>query len=331
MNKNGNQEVPDEYAEDATELRSIEVTAERRTIERQVPIITVLAGEDAGLTLRLPKETFTIGRGRDCDLCLSDEGLSRQHVSLEPKRTGSYLLHDLFSTNGTFVNGQKVSEIELRDDDTIHIGPVVVINFSYVTEAELNLRIKQHDQAVRDQLTKLYNRRYLLKALNREITYARRYREEMSFVIFDIDHFKVINDSHGHPAGDAVLQQLAASITEQLRMEDIFARYGGEEFALILHGLDAEQAFQYCERIRLLIEELRIPFGDIEIDVTISLGLTTYEPTEDVENDDQAESAGTGIVRNKSGEGPGPDELIALADANLYKAKQGGRNRTVGP
>ena len=331
MSKNGNQEEPDDYPEDATEIRPIEVTSAHRTVERQVPILTVLAGEDAGLTVRLSKKRFTIGRGRDCDLALSDTGLSRQHVSLEPKPTGGYLLNDLFSTNGTFVNGQKVSDIELRDEDTINIGPVVVINFSYVTETELNLRIKQHDQAVRDQLTKLYNRRYLQKALIRGMDCAKRYHEAMSFVMFDIDHFKAINDTHGHPAGDAVLQQLAAAISEQLREEDIFARYGGEEFALVLGGLDTEQAFDYCERIRQLIENLRISFEDLEINITISLGLATYEPTGDMEDDDQTESPDTGILHNRAGEVPDPDELIALADANLYKAKQGGRNRTVSP
>jgi len=336
MNKNENKEKAepvskDEHPEDATEIHAIEITSDHKIIEQRVPILTVLAGGDAGMALRLPDKRFTMGRDRDCDLFLSDPGLSRQHVSLEPISSGSYVLHDLFSTNGTFVNGQKVSEITLRDDDTIHIGPVVIINFSYVTEAELNLRIQQHDQAVRDQLTSLYNRRYLQMALHREIAYAVRYQEKLSFVIFDIDHFKVINDTHGHPAGDAVLHQLATSVTGQLRKDDIFARYGGEEFAIILRGLDADLAFQLCERIRLFIEKLRIPFQEKELDVTISLGLASYELKEDLDADEQAEPSDTDIILNKTGESLDPDELIALADANLYKAKQGGRNRTVGP
>jgi diguanylate cyclase (GGDEF)-like protein len=128
-----------------------------------------------------------------------------------------------------------------------------------------------------------------------------------------------------------VLQQLAASITEQLRKEDILARYGGEEFAIILRGLDADLAFQFCERIRLIIEKLRIFFQETELNVTISLGLTSYEPKEDLDTDEQLEPSGTGQIQNKAGEGPDPDELITLADVNLYKAKQGGRNRTVGP
>src|SRR5262249_17868378 len=142
--------------------------------------------------------------------------------------------------------------------------------------------------------------------LERELNRALRYGRAMSLVMFDIDHFKQINDTHGHLAGDYVLRELANVVSQNIRREDIFARYGGEEFSLVLPEIEAEGAQQVCEKLRSKIEEKHFVFAQKRIKVTVSLGIRTTRRNE-------TDITGT--------------EFIAQADAKLYQAKQSGRNR----
>jgi diguanylate cyclase (GGDEF)-like protein len=161
-------------------------------------------------------------------------------------------------------------------------------------------------QAVTDELTGLANHRRFQELLSAEIDQVRRYRHPVGLIMLDLDNFKSVNDSYGHPQGDVVLQQVARVLRESSRDADAPARYGGEEMALILPHTDLEGAFAIAERVRVAIEELRIPRLDHQGDlhVTASLGVT-------------ASADG-----NK-------DALIAAADDALYAAKRQGKNRTV--
>src|SRR5690606_27641477 len=126
-----------------------------------------------------------------------------------------------------------------------------------------------------DGLTQVFNKRYFVETLEREIGRAQRYRRDLSLMMFDIDHFKNINDTYGHLAGDNILKQLAAIIKARIRREDILSRYGGEEFAIILPEIDSHNSLQFAEKIRRLVEDAAFKFETTEIPITISIGVAS--------------------------------------------------------
>lgn len=151
-----------------------------------------------------------------------------------------------------------------------------------------------------DTLTRLPNRRKFDAALSAEVGHAQRHATPLTLIMLDIDHFKAVNDAHGHPAGDAVLVELSRLISTHIRTHDIFARWGGEEFAILASHSDCESTKLFAEKLRALIAEYEFPVAG---HVTISLGLGVYQQDEPV------------------------DALVARADKALYLAKAGGRNR----
>jgi diguanylate cyclase (GGDEF)-like protein len=173
--------------------------------------------------------------------------------------------------------------------------------------AELLLaNAKLRDLAFRDGLTGLYNYRYFQELMDRELDRAKRYHLALSLIVFDIDLFKNINDTYGHPAGDEVLRNLATLVITTMRTSDLIIRYGGEEFAVILPMTDLAGCKVFAERLRRRVEEMETVIAGFAIRITISLGLTSFETAM--------------MAVNKS-------QLINAADAALYQAKQSGRNR----
>jgi len=168
------------------------------------------------------------------------------------------------------------------------------------------LQIALQELAVRDGLTSLYNRRYLDETLEREVSRARREGNPLSLVMLDIDHFKRVNDTYGHQAGDEVLRVLAGTLMADIRTEDIACRYGGEEFLILLPGMPLASAMERAERWRQSVEALSIAHGHLAIRFTISLGVAAYPE-----------------------HGKTPDDLTRCADQALYRAKHEGRNRVV--
>lgn len=159
--------------------------------------------------------------------------------------------------------------------------------------------------ATRDELTGLPNRRSLMEKLESELERLRRYGHAPSVLLMDLDHFKSVNDRHGHAAGDTVLQFAAKVMDGVLREIDTVGRFGGEEFAVVLPATDGARAVQAADRIRVALSALEIDVGDATVSITISIGVATAMADE------------------------GSKELLARADAALYKAKQDGRNRVV--
>jgi diguanylate cyclase (GGDEF)-like protein len=216
------------------------------------------------------------------------------------------MLRDLGSTNGTYVNDELVDEYVLRDGDLIKIGRCI---FKFLSGN--NIENAYHEEIYRlttiDGLTQVYNKRYFIETLEREIGRAHRYRRELSLIMFDIDHFKKINDTYGHLAGDHVLKQLASVIKARIRREDIMSRYGGEEFAIILPEIDNYNAVQFAEKIRGIVEKAVFRFEDTDIPVTISIGCASM--TTELQE---------------------PHEFVRVADGHLYTAKSQGRNRVCG-
>ncbi|MFH1541951.1 MAG: GGDEF domain-containing protein [bacterium] len=160
--------------------------------------------------------------------------------------------------------------------------------------------------AERDGLTGLYSRKIFSDRLNEELRRARRYGGDCGLIMFDLDHFKNINDSYGHPAGDKILRAVADILAQQIRSSDIAARIGGEEFAVILPQTDKAGSLAEAERLRGLIAGIAREYGNVTLRVTASFGVAAF-----------AENAKT------------IEELMSCADQALYDAKNSGRNRVV--
>jgi diguanylate cyclase (GGDEF)-like protein len=164
-----------------------------------------------------------------------------------------------------------------------------------------------YDAALRDALTKAYNRKYFLDRLETELAFARRHTSPLSLLMIDLDHFKRVNDTYGHLAGDFVLANFAKVALSALRAEDVFARYGGEEFGLLCRGVQLGNGGLLGERVRAIVEQSPFDYEGRRIPVTISVGVAAYPEI----------NAETGL------------QLIAAADEALYQAKRTGRNRVL--
>ena len=166
---------------------------------------------------------------------------------------------------------------------------------------------KLAEMSTRDELTGLYNRRYFMEALEREVARAKRYETALVLCMLDLDYFKHINDTYGHPAGDMVLSEIGKMLKKRVRESDLTCRYGGEEFTIILPNTEPGNAFQVCDEFRGMVAGYTFKYVGSQFQMTLSIGIAGLSSSE-------AESA---------------DELIALADRALYQAKERGRNRVV--
>lgn len=167
-------------------------------------------------------------------------------------------------------------------------------------------REKLKELVIKDGLTNLYNHRFFQDFLDKELLRVERYKRILSLIFIDIDHFKNVNDTYGHPQGDVVLRTIAEIFETTVRKPDIAARYGGEEFAVVLPETDINGAVVLAERLRKLVEEREIEVENGSIKVTISLGVTTY---------------------NSMNGKKTKEELVQSADKALYSSKQTGRNK----
>jgi diguanylate cyclase (GGDEF)-like protein len=272
---------------------------------RDRPFLIVMGGGSAGEMYALRESEIIIGRARTSTIRLDDDGVSRSHAKVICAGD-EVLIEDLASANGTFVNEEPVvTRRHLADGDKITLGSITILKFTYSDDLDETFQRRMYEAALRDGMTAAYNKRYFLERLAKELAYARRHATPLSLLMMDIDHFKTVNDTFGHPAGDAVLMKLAKVALDTLRTEDVFARFGGEEFAVICRGVDVANATIVAERLRVLVAAMRTTENGQEIAVTLSLGVAGY-PELDIEK---------------------PDQLIAAADAALYEAKRAGRNR----
>jgi two-component system cell cycle response regulator len=263
-------------------------------------------GAQLGHVTRLGDTPQRLGRSNDCEIWLNDDGVSRRHATIT-EEGGTYVLEDTGSANGTFVAGQKVTRAVLRDGDLIQFGPQAMFRYSIADEAQEQLLRQLYEASVTDALTGASNREAFDTQLRMELSYARRHSTDCSLVLFDVDHFKKVNDTYGHPVGDEVLVELSKATRRLVRNEDLFARYGGEEFALILRGIPLDGARVVGERLRERIAEVSIATDKGPLRVTVSVGCASAGTTED----------------------PTAEALLQAADRRLYAAKRGGRNRVV--
>jgi two-component system cell cycle response regulator len=274
-------------------------------VKRDRAYLVVLAGASVGEMYKIEcGHTTIIGRGGKAQVRLLDDGISREHAQVVVEGD-KIVLQDLGSTNGTFCNGLKVDRRELVDGDKILVGSTTILKFTYHDNLDEIFQKQMYESALRDGLTKAFNKKYFTDRLESELTFAIRHDSALTLVMFDIDHFKKVNDSYGHQAGDHVLSGISTLLGGALRAEDVFARYGGEEFAIICRGTDVAQAQVVGERIRRAVEKHSFVFEGTTIPVTISVGIAGLPDP---------------AVKDTA-------DLISRADKALYQSKHGGRNR----
>ncbi|HEY5451715.1 MAG TPA: GGDEF domain-containing protein [Polyangia bacterium] len=272
--------------------------------KRDRAYLVVLAGASVGEMYKVEGDKVIIGRGQKAHIRLFDDGISREHAQIVIEGN-QIILQDLGSTNGTFCNGLKVDRRELVDGDKILVGSTTILKFTYHDNLDEMFQRQMYESALRDGLTKAFNKKYFTDRLESEFTFSTRHSSPLALVLFDIDHFKRVNDTHGHQAGDHVLFEISALLSSALRAEDVFARYGGEEFAVICRGSDESQAQVVGERLRKAVENNRFVYDGAVIPVTISVGIAVLPNP---------------AVKDAS-------DIVAFADQALYKSKNAGRNR----
>ena len=296
-------------SEEKTSVHSIQdLLQHSRKQSAYLIVISAKAAAGVGRMFKLDKPEVVMGRSSEAAFQVDDDGISRKHAKVVMGATGHFQLVDLGSTNGTYLNGNRVSVAELTDGDKIQIGSNTVIKFSIQDQLEEQYQRSIYESATRDGLTRIFNKKYFLDTLRKEFAYCLRHRVPLSMLMFDVDHFKKINDTYGHQAGDYVLARIAQRVADTVRVEDLFARYGGEEFALMLRESSDDQAVICAERCRKAVDGSDFNFGGTPIKVTISVGIATLLDSDFSQ----------------------PEDLIAAADKYLYRAKRAGRNRVDG-
>jgi len=299
---------PDLVEPEATIVTSLEsVYAKPREETQKKPYLIVIAGNAVGEVYQIRKDTVILGREPDCDISIRDIGVSRKHAKISKAPSGEIIIEDLGSRNGTFINGEQIARKLLQDGDRIQLGMTTILKFSLSDTLEESFQRRMYESAVRDGLTKVYNRQYFDERLDSEFSYAYRHGIPLSLIMTDLDHFKKINDTYGHPVGDVVLRVVAQTMTRTIRNEDMLSRYGGEEFVILARNTDSNAIIILAERIRASIQMQSIPVSTGTIRITVSAGCSTLEN------------------RNYGN----PRQLVQAADEALYIAKKTGRNRVV--
>jgi two-component system cell cycle response regulator len=294
--------VPDDFDMDDTTIGALPTP---RVTNPRHPVLAVLEGDDARRFHELQTGTTVIGRDPNCELPLADATASRRHACVKLERTPlghTVTVEDMGSTNGTYVNGERVvGRLRLAEHDKLRVGGTL---FAYLQRDDLELEADRRllRLATYDSLTGLLNRNAFLRELAREVERARRYGRDVSLLMLDLDNFKRVNDTWGHPTGDRVLAQLGRILRATTRNCDHAGRYGGEECAVILTETASDGARFAAERIRTAVESA--DFGLAGTPITVSLG-------------------GAALVEGIAT----PEQLVARADAALYVAKRAGRNR----
>jgi diguanylate cyclase (GGDEF)-like protein len=260
--------------------------------------------EVSGNLVELSEAQTAVGRDPNCGLSIPDGSVSRRHALVE--RIGdTYQVTDLGSTNGTCVNEKRVTSAELSPGDRVQFGSFI-FKFLSTNHIEMQYHEAVYSMMTRDGLTGTLNKRSFLDIIGREFRRSASRNTPLSLILFDIDHFKLVNDTHGHMAGDEVLQEMGRRISEVIAEHDVFARYGGEEFAILLSGVPAEEAAELAERCRVAVEATPFKTSVQPLDITISAGVADM----------------TRVPKKES-----ESELVQVADEKLYEGKRGGRNR----
>jgi two-component system cell cycle response regulator len=277
------------------------------------PALVFLSGELIAVPIPLDREEVILGRALEADVRINDTQVSRQHARITAMPTESrvsmeYVLNDLDSRNGTFVNGRRIRREKLENGDKITVGETI-LRFDLLDEIDREYQRQIHRLISHDDLTGLLSSRSFFSELRREASRAKAEDRPFCVLMMDGDNFKSVNDNFGHLTGSKTLEEIGFSITTDLRSGDAAARFGGDEFAAFLLDADLAQGLIAAERIRESIESYHfsvVKQGTARQThhITVSIGVASF-PTDSSD----------------------PIELVEMADSALYRAKRSGRNR----
>jgi diguanylate cyclase (GGDEF)-like protein len=286
-----------------TRVTTLEELKVKRKGDDCLVVIYAPIASNLGKRYVLTKDVTAIGRDRDNDIVLDSDSVSRRHAKLE-HREGHFYVVDLDSTNGTFLNDEQepVTVSQLRKGDQLKVGDTI---FKYLSGSDVEAQYHEtiFSMTITDGLTDVSNKKQLDAVLIKEIPRAQRHARQLSLLMIDIDHFKNVNDTYGHIAGDSVLRDLAAILKKRLRPDDELGRYGGEEFCAILPETSLEGAARIGEELRKRVEEHAFVVDGEQIKVTISIGVAELKKGMDMK------------------------AIYKSADEMLYQAKRTGRNK----
>jgi two-component system, cell cycle response regulator len=294
--------------EDLTiQLPRIDVPMADKTGAARKPALIIYDGGEIGGLHSLSSDVTVIGRTAGCDIVIPESRVSRRHAIIRRVALGGdqFEVVDLGSTNGTFVDGDRVGQVVLQRGSKVAIGGRV-LKFEMVDKTDIAYQSRIVQMIHLDELTGLLTKRSLFRALENELIRTERYHHPLSVLMMDLDHFKLVNDTHGHLVGSHCLSEVGALIREATRVTDVSGRYGGEEFVSFLPETDSAAALLVAERIRETLAGRGFQYHETHYQVRISIGISTYP------------EHGTKL-----------ETLVEAADAALYRAKEGGRNRCV--
>jgi diguanylate cyclase (GGDEF)-like protein len=263
-------------------------------------------GPDMGKRFPMETDEIVVGRGSDCDIQIDRDSVSRRHARFCRTDHG-WDVEDLGSTNGSYINDMPIDRSPLRDADFVKVG-AAIFKFLSGTGIESSYYEEIYRLTIVDALTGAHNKRFFVEFLERELARCARYGRPLALLMFDIDHFKQVNDQHGHLTGDYVLREMSRRLLKRIRKEELLARYGGEEFAAVLPETGHSGAMEFAEQVRQIVADEPFAYEGDTFQVTISVGVVITQGTEPID----------------------PQEFIKQADANLYQAKHNGRNCVVG-
>ena len=277
------------------------------------PALVFLSGELIAVPIPLDREAVILGRALEAEIRVNDTQVSRQHARITTEKIAGngipeYILTDLNSRNGTFLNGRKVEREKLTNGDKISIGDTI-LRFDLLDEIDREYQRQIHRLISHDDLTGLLSSRSFFSELRREASRAKAENRPFCVLMMDGDYFKKVNDTYGHLTGSKTIEEIGFSIMTNLRSGDAAARFGGDEFAAFLLDAELPQALVAAERMRTSIEEheftiVRQGKPKATHHITVSIGVSSFP------NDSRD-----------------PIELVEMADSALYRAKREGRNR----
>lgn len=272
--------------------------------DRTYACLIQYSGANLGRRYILNSKQMIIGRADNADIIINEKSISRQHARCSLNGPNLEIV-DLNSSNGTFVNDAKIkTKHTLIDGDIARIGKILLKYFA-VNNIEKSFHDKIYQMATIDAGTQIFNKKYVLESLEKYFRYSKSNNKRLSCIFFDLDHFKKVNDTYGHDAGDYILKESAKIVSKCIRKDDIFGRIGGEEFVIVLPATDAKTAYYLAERIRKTISKHPFKHGKQKINQTISLGISQIHKS----------------MNNSK-------DLLVNADKKLYKSKANGRNRS---
>lgn len=268
--------------------------------------LVIVLGKPLGKRFALKSETMVIGRDSECEIVVHDNSLSRAHAQVVKRENGQFYIKDLNSTNGTYLNDQKLTPgivVGVKNGDLLKMGNVI---FKFIGKGKIDNVFHKDilNLASRDDLTGTLNRASLMSTLEEGFQKARTTKRPLSVIILDLDQFKSINDTFGHAAGDFVLKETVKVAQSVIRGDDSIGRFGGDEFMVALWDSSLATAGMVAERIRSKIEKHSFIYEGKRIPVTVSLGVSSL--------DDSIESI---------------SKLFERADGAQYSAKKNGGNQ----